>query len=153
MPNLKAIDLSNIHVLLGTAALALNDVFGNHPNLQKVAWNGSNMQMPLDGIQLRPASSSLTELYLDNSRLGTSKLLHVHAFYYMFMHFPRLQRLSIKNCTWGIWGSDDSNVVSDEMIIKMVREHSSLRWLKSDLTEENITRMKQERPDITFVSE
>jgi hypothetical protein len=27
-----------------------------------------------------------------------------------------------------------------------------LRWLCSDLTEENVTMLKQERPEITFVS-
>ena len=40
-----------------------------------------------------------------------------------------------------------------KMIIKMVRGHSSLRQLRSDLTEETIARMQQERPAITFVRE
>jgi len=40
------------------------------------------------------------------------------------------------------------------MLMEMVvGKHSSLLWLRSDLMEENIARMKQERPDITFVHE
>ena len=50
------------------------------------------------------------------------------------------------------WG-EEGHVVSQAMLIKMVRNHPTLRWLRSDLTEENITMLQRERPDITFVSE
>jgi hypothetical protein len=39
------------------------------------------------------------------------------------------------------------------MLIKMVRLHPTLRWLRSDLSEENVAMLKQERPEITFVSD
>ena len=45
-----------------------------------------------------------------------------------------------------------SQPVRQEMLIKMVRLHPTLRWLRSDLTKENIAMLQQERPEITFVS-
>ena len=163
VPNLKVIDLSHLRVIRPT--ITLNDVFKTCLNLRGIVWKGSFEQMPLDGIRFRLTSRPLTELNLDSSILGTSLILAEDIFstahcvrqdtpnHYMFMRFPHLQRLSIKNCSWAYYGEDFSSVVSQEMIMKMVREHSSLRWLKSDLTKENIARMKRERPDITFVSE
>ena len=49
-----------------------------------------------------------------------------------------------------------SPVVQDlpqEVIVKMVRNRPQLRWLRSDLTPENVAMLQQERPEITFVSE
>jgi hypothetical protein len=37
------------------------------------------------------------------------------------------------------------------MIMKMVRRHPALKWLRSDLAE-NVSILQQERPDITFAS-
>ena len=37
--------------------------------------------------------------------------------------------------------------------MKMVRLHPTLKWLRSDLTAENVAILQQERPDVTFVSE
>jgi len=43
--------------------------------------------------------------------------------------------------------------IPQDMLMKMVRHHPTLRWLRSDLTPENVAILQQERPDITFVSE
>lgn len=44
--------------------------------------------------------------------------------------------------------------MTQDMLVKMVRNLSRLRWLKSDLSKENVVAMlKGERPEVTFVSE
>lgn len=50
-------------------------------------------------------------------------------------------------------GAHRANATRIEMLIKMVRLHPTLRWLRSDLTEENVAMLKQERPDQTFLSD
>jgi len=63
---------------------------------------------------------------------------------YMFMYYFRLERLSIKNAMWRSVSMNDPKSfseyqsVSQEMLIKMVRNHSTLPWLRSDLTKENV---------------
>lgn len=42
--------------------------------------------------------------------------------------------------------------VSQEMLIKMVRCHCTLRWVRSDLSAENVAMLQQERPEVVFVS-
>lgn len=37
--------------------------------------------------------------------------------------------------------------MQQEELIKMVRRHPTLRWLQSDLSNENVVMLKQERPD------
>jgi hypothetical protein len=55
--------------------------------------------------------------------------------------------MSIKNYSWFIRPEEegDGNMVSQEMLIKMVRNHPALRWLRSNLLEENIAMLQQER--------
>jgi hypothetical protein len=73
---------------------------------------------------------------------------------YLLMHCRHLERLILKNVTWFVSGSDhELEPLPQEIIIKMVRYHPTLRWLQSDLTEENVAILKQEaRPEITFVA-
>jgi hypothetical protein len=61
--------------------------------------------------------------------------------------------------TWAtvpmVWAGGLRKLVTQELLIKMVRRliAPTLRWLRSDLTQENIVLLQQERPGITFVSE
>lgn len=43
--------------------------------------------------------------------------------------------------------------VSQAVLMNIVRHHRSLRWLRSDLTSENVAILQQERPLVTFVSD
>lgn len=79
---------------------------------------------------------------------------------YVLQFCKSLERLSIKRATWGLMQSDDQDddvphaePLSQEMLMKMVRNLPNLRWLRSDLSPENIAILQQERPEITFVSE
>lgn len=45
----------------------------------------------------------------------------------------------------------DAGPISQEILIKMMaRLHPTLRWLRSDLTPDNVVMLHQERPDIVF---
>ena len=75
---------------------------------------------------------------------------------YLLYYCKNLERLSIniKDATWYTDGNPTETFsISQEMIIKMVRNNRGLRWLRSDLTAENVAMLQQERPDITFVTE
>ena len=72
---------------------------------------------------------------------------------YLLMCCKHLERLSLKDVTWHIDGTSlPREPIPQEMLMKMVRRHPTLRWLQSDLTPENVAILKQERPEITFVS-
>ena len=53
---------------------------------------------------------------------------------FMFQYCHALERLSIKNVTWGLDENDCGQPVSQGMLIKMVRHHPTLKWLRSHLT-------------------
>jgi hypothetical protein len=70
----------------------------------------------------------------------------------MLMRCKHLERLSIKNSTY-FQNGKEVQLVPQGMIIKFVRHTPTLRWLRSDLTEENVAMLQQERPAITFVTD
>jgi hypothetical protein len=71
----------------------------------------------------------------------------------MFQNCTRLERLRIMNTTWTSYGSETTQPVAQEMLIKMVRQHPTLRWLRSDVTDENIAMLQQEKPEMAFAGE
>ena len=74
---------------------------------------------------------------------------------YLWMNCPRLERVSMKGVTLQVLGAEEQEPepVPQDIIIKFVRRHHPLRWLRSDLTAENVAMLQQERPEVTFVSE
>ena len=74
---------------------------------------------------------------------------------YMFERCPSIERLSIKDCAIDEYDFEEpeSELPPQEDLVKMVRNHPSLRWLRSDLSAENVAMLQQERPEINFVSE
>lgn len=64
---------------------------------------------------------------------------------YMFVRCINLERLSIKNATWD-YPNGYYQPVSQDMLIKMVRNHPTLQWLRSDLTTANIAMLQREPP-------
>lgn len=60
----------------------------------------------------------------------------------------------MKNITWHFGGMGDNEApLSQDAIIMTVRRTPSLRWLRSDLTEEYVAMLQKERPEITFDSD
>lgn len=76
-----------------------------------------------------------------------------HRRFYMLRNGFKLERLSMKGCTWVDPFEEEKHAISQEMIMKMVRRLDRLRWLRSDLTNENLALLQQERPEITFVTD
>lgn len=102
----------------------------------------------------------LTDLTLDDCKFQTDTIDTAFALRdptnadtYMFHRCSNLERLSIKNARYEVYSpASDFRSVSQKMLIKMVRLHPNLRWLRSDLTQENIAMLQEERLDIVFVS-
>mmetsp|Transcript_2506 Transcript_2506/g.4567 ORF Transcript_2506/g.4567 Transcript_2506/m.4567 type:complete len:140 (-) Transcript_2506:137-556(-) len=131
---------------------ALFLVMSSFRNIKRI--KGNNVYhglIDMAGGWLVLISHSLTELHLDNSQLY-SLSLHTFELYSvdreysrsLFMYCDSLERLSIKNDSWFIRPEEEGegNMLSQEM---MVRNYPALRWLRSNLLEENIAMLRQER--------
>ncbi|OEU18131.1 hypothetical protein FRACYDRAFT_268865 [Fragilariopsis cylindrus CCMP1102] len=57
-----------------------------------------------------------------------------------------LERVSIRNA------KSSGEVFPQNLLIKFVRNVPTLRWFRSDLTEENMNMLRLERPDIEFLN-
>lgn len=158
LPNLREIDISGVRA----PELGLADDFQNRcPNLACITATNSKNIIHLSGWDIENAEN-LTELYLDGALVRSPQN---HGFVtlsfesadlenFLFRYCGSLQRLSIKNTTWA-WSRTPQaqrQPISQNMLMKMVKRHQNLRWLRSDLSEENIEILKRERPEITFVS-
>lgn len=158
LPNLRELDASHLKVN------KTFDYFTLYSKLERVTWTGCD-SLSLCGFDFRQAPN-LTELMLDDFLDKYDELQNVFLRrytkeetrndgrnWYMWRHCSSLERLSFNNATYICSDMAAPEPIPQEMLIKMVRHHSNLRWLRSDLTAENIAMLKQEKPGITFVSE
>lgn len=150
LSNLRVIDLTNVISDVGRAVGYFSQ---NCPSLTKIKWNKCPFPM-LCGHEFRDCNS-LTHLTLDDTTFlesiftGRQQVLQSYAAdpsLYLFMKCKHLTTLSIKGTRLGNFGP-----LSQEMLMKMARQHPTLRWLRSDLTVENIAILKKERPEVTFI--
>ena len=65
-----------------------------------------------------------------------------------------LERVSIRNAKWyGCFRIEGSIIIPQNALIKFVRNApKSLRWFRSNLTTENISMLRSERPEIELVN-
>jgi len=89
----------------------------------------------------------LTELFVDDAHFsGNSEIRRMYGSererFYLWMDCRRLERVSMKGQTWSVDGENEPVPVNQEAIIKFGRRHGPLhgplRWLRSDLTPENV---------------
>jgi len=158
LPNLKEINFG--HVMVSTIHPCWS--LGNHchPKLS-ITGTGSENCLELTGFGLNN-SQNVTELYLDGAHLlstlpevVTRMLLESDGIpTFVLVAYRRLERLSLKGTTWGSRSSlrPQKENLSQSMLMKIARKHPTLRWLRSDLSAENMEILKNERPDITLVS-
>lgn len=142
------------------------EVFASLPMLVRASFTGSCFQMWCHGFR------RITDLSFDDCNLilcvigdedycKTRSILSIHSndnldFYrndYILSCCRQLEHLSLKNVTWGASLGSEKHPLPQEMIMKMVRRLGILRWIRSNLTEENVAILQQERPDVTLVSE
>jgi hypothetical protein len=150
---------------------------GRLPHLLiRLTWKGGLLGMEGNAFK---DSSRLTELFLDGCKFEFTHYGHhpdtnydIHRMVrgwfseepihdvtpnrYILRHLQHLERLSMKGATWSISYRGIAAAIEpipQEMLMKMVRHHPTLRWLRSDLSEANVAILQQERPEITFVTE
>ena len=166
LPNVRELILSDIsfHSNAGYLVRFCNGLV----NLVRVTWTGGG-RLAMEGQGFGASSCSrLTELILDGcclvhhpygrriqEALAIMSTDTVGQNINILRRCKNLERLSIKGATLSISYSDHATnePIPQEMLMKMVRCHPALRWLRSDLTQENVAILQQERPEVTFVME
>jgi len=147
LPNLREVQMNHVN----TYSCVVTAMCRDCPNLTSVKWNGCKE------ILLPPQGVHLTELHLDGCLIAAidGSSFRKDLFdkeNYMWNNCPRLERLSIKNTSWHL-RFQPSQPITQAHLIKLVRYHPSLRWLRSDLTDENIAMLRTERPEVTLVNQ
>jgi hypothetical protein len=147
-PNLRELDLSNVSVCTTT----LENFSENCHFLEKITSPNNNVGHDLSGHELR-FSDNLKEIYMDNSVFffGFAKFSDLinHPEVFIFHHCCKsLERVSIRNVKHLLHGE-----ISQNALVKFVRNApSSMRWFRSDLSQDNITMLRLERPEIELVN-
>ena len=160
LPNLQEINLSNTITECGYEALSM---FSNRCNrLEKVTWNNidRSSDVSISGGDIWKATN-LREIYMDESIFytGSGKTLSDLAnssdrFLFHACGSTVLERVSIRNTKWYDFDdTEDPIIIPQNALIKFVRNApKSLRWFRSNLTTENISMLRSERPEIELVN-
>lgn len=157
-PNLEELDLTN--KAIERAHIFFRGLVRACPHLTKLTWNYERECSP-SNLNISGADFckglALTELDLDSCWFDLYGLPGRTGDFYMFMHCSCLERLSMKGAMIQFHSSVGLSYhrmnIPQGMLIEMVRRHPTLRWLRSDLSAENVAMLREERPDITFVSD
>ena len=159
LPNLRKINLSNATM---NGPFTLDCFLKNCFYLETITWNNIEYQseVSLSGYQLRNGKT-LKEIYMDNSVFFTGysdKLSDLENDQYsdcfLFHHCSStvLERVSIKNAKHREY-IYTATILPQNALIKFVRKSPpSLRWFRSDLSSENMTMLRSERPEIELVN-
>ncbi|OEU15009.1 hypothetical protein FRACYDRAFT_239689 [Fragilariopsis cylindrus CCMP1102] len=157
LPKLCEINLSNI---------SQDDIDNNYfmdrslrfQNLEKLIWN-NNYGFRLSGFSMK-ALKNLKEIIMDDSKFyffnDEMSNLDNHRDKFIFHYCSKnLERVSIRNAKG--FGYNYSlkfmYVFPQNALIKFVRNSPpSLRWFRSDLTQDNMTMLRLERPEIELLN-
>ena len=168
MPNLREVDLSYVDVTQS----ALSDLARHCPNLEKIRWDYCNESSAFASGQDLKNCRNLRELYMDNATFYVP--VDRYRFYIfqsdssqheqsLFMESSdsfcvlwfckqNLERVSLKKATYFVYGKKkDVKPFTQLGLMKFVRGAENLRWFRSDLNDESIAILQEERPEITFV--
>ena len=169
LPNLRELDLSNT-CHYGHGSEKLRRFFDNCSCLEKLTWTNINWLFGIAtcGVNWMNCTSNLKELYMDDSVFFDSgnELMdgrmsdledeeHAGIFWFYECTSKVLERVSIKNAKYVAreQNSFDELPIPQTALIKYVRNApTSLRWFRSDLSDENIKMLQNERPDIEFTN-
>jgi len=168
LPNLRYINLSNN----GFGKLYLCKFSMYCPNLETITWHNFDRKQSviINGREMMPATN-LKEIYMDDSVFlfsrvsprGRDKFLDLendeHSDIFLFYQCStKLERVSIRNAKWYVGEyingefRGETTVIPQNALIKFVRNAAqTLRWFRSDLTEDNMNMLRSERPGIEFV--
>ncbi|MGK3754594.1 MAG: hypothetical protein ACI8RD_006903 [Bacillariaceae sp.] len=164
LPKLLEINISNKGI--GSAVLAK---FSNYcTRIEKITWNDINLQysyVDLDGSDMCSAEN-LKEIIMDDSEFfcwtdqdHMSSNIENHRDTFIFHYCSKaLERVSIRNAKWHLSMNNNNNnnnvnPVPQNALIKFVRNVPiSMRWFRSDLTQENMAMLRLERPEIELLN-
>jgi hypothetical protein len=155
LPNLHEVDLCNSDVTNGRVLSLFSE---NCPLLEKLTHHKGNFA--LSGWWMR-FSNSLKEINMDNATFNVyeyNKIWDLNNHQEMFMFHcccNALERVSIRNPKYlyslnfyEIFVVNEQDF-TQKILIKFVRNAPpTLRWLRSDLTTDNMTMLRVERPGI-----
>jgi len=164
--NVQEINLSHVRFDVQSfqlSALDLRIFFNSLLSLQKITWHHCDRNILLAGFPLHPKRTK--QIYADDSNFTVlrshMKLMSVNPVrqlrndIFMFHKCKSLECLSIRNARYTTNDIDDifTKAVSQQMLIKFVRKApSSMRWFRSDLTEDNMEMLRLERPNIELLN-
>ncbi|OEU11632.1 hypothetical protein FRACYDRAFT_244750 [Fragilariopsis cylindrus CCMP1102] len=148
LPNLREINLSHIC----TSTDVLYNVSNQCPYLEKVTWNNiryytNDACVGMSGWDMRTAKN-LKEIIMDNSEFQFDLDIIRKDRFLFYCCSNALERVSISNATRYIL----NNPLPQSVLINFVRNVPTLRWFRSDLTEESKNMLRLERPDIEFLN-
>jgi hypothetical protein len=152
LPNLSEIDLSSISLYMSVLRKFFQTILG------KVTWNNINTNysvVELDGCDM-VFSNNLKEIHMDDSIFYSiySKEMSNLANSAFNNHFifhrccKTLERVSIRNARRHT--SAEPTIISQNALFKFFRNAPSLRWFRSDLSQENMNMLRLERPGIEY---
>jgi hypothetical protein len=164
LPNLREVDFSNTCL----NSVSLRRFTMRCPRLEKITSYYSEKQISLCGTCMS-FSNNLKEITMDNScfslDFNTNNKdnffdLSNHQDVYIFHKCCQaIERVSIRNMDyyshWEYPGDDDEQkeILIQNALIKFVRNApSTLRWFRSDLTSDNTTMLRLERPGIELLN-
>lgn len=146
------------------------DMGSTCPNLERVKWNGCHFTYIINGNgNIIRDCLSLTEICFDGCHFIFN--MDRRMFDLVFLGFDRenntrllwatctgLERLSMQNTTWINTDMQNPEQLSQNLLMAVTRAHQKLRWIRSDLAEENVARLRQERnrnnfSEIAFVTD
>ena len=135
--------------------------------LKKVTWVGHRYAMSILGDSLRDLCN-LREIYMDSSVFYTDwgSRNHHHQAYQLFQDCKQnLERVDIGHCQvqnfmWSGTPGTSGNLtacyraepIPQEALVRFVLSTPTLRWFRSDLSLFNVTMLREERPEVDFVS-
>ena len=156
LPNLREIDLSSSNI----QSHQLEEFAEECSRLEKITYNHSSgdSHLSMDGKHMNPAKN-LKEIYMDDSSLfapiySVSTIAvfsdlenNKYSNIFLFHKCSKgLERVSIKNLTRRTgYGLEQKSTVPQNVLIKFVRNTPTLKWLRSDLTQDNIEMLQSEQ--------
>ena len=158
LPNLHELDATNVNM----GGLALKSFVEKCPYLEQITWNNVVLKsrVHLTGEEMQ-AGNNLKQITMENCTFyGISGTLsqisdfNNHPNKFIFHKCCQvLERLSIRNARYLNDGDIPIEYTIQKALIKLVRNApSSLKWLRSDLTQTNIDMLHKERPDIELLN-
>jgi hypothetical protein len=139
----------------------------NCPSLEKVTWNNMKntrlKSIDLSGYDMIRCKNR-KEIQMNDSLIGNyfnvndmdnmsnlTNPAHSNQFFLHKCSSKNLERVLIRNAKWYSHNSKPA-ILSQNALIKFVRNVPSLQWFQSDLTQENMNMLVKERPDIEFLN-